>query len=167
MKKNRLLFLLCTFSLFTFSQDLKRFHENGNYGYQSKTGEIIVEAQYDLASDWADDGKYLVEINGKEGLVNSSTGKVILSCEYECINFTYGKDFFRVRKEGKWGVIDANANILVPIKYAGMTPESKGLLAVNMEGKTLDKEWWGTEEGFGGASGLFTTGSHCWFSVQL
>ena len=60
--------------------------------------------------------------NGKVGMC-SIHGGIALHPEYDDINFTYDKheffymSIFPVKKEGKWGLVNTNGEILLPFEY--------------------------------------------------
>jgi hypothetical protein len=62
------------------------------------------------------EGYYLVESNGKSGLLNSS-GKPILPISFDQIQVE-NKDFFIVSKEGLSGIMRANGDVFLPLQYA-------------------------------------------------
>jgi hypothetical protein len=61
------------------------------------------------------EGYYLVESNGKAGLLNS-LGNPILPISFDQIQVE-NKDFFIVSKEGLSGVIRANGDVFLPLQY--------------------------------------------------
>jgi hypothetical protein len=62
------------------------------------------------------EGYYLVESNGKSGLLNS-LGNPILPISFDQIQVE-NKDFFIVSKEGLSGVIRANGDVFLPLQYS-------------------------------------------------
>lgn len=77
-------------------------------------------------------GLYLKLINNGEGLLEpilTSVNpphyqwKTVIPCEYsQIVDYLDGTGLIRVIKEGKWGVIDALNNIIIPIEYNHLSP---------------------------------------------
>lgn len=66
-------------------KDLKLYaykDENGKWGYKSKNGDIVVNAEYDFATELNEYGFAGILKDGKWGVINSE-GEVIAECTYE------------------------------------------------------------------------------------
>lgn len=81
-------------------------------------------------SDFNIGGEYIADFNakgGKYGLIMSNPWRVSIPAKYDDIVSCYGCDYFRVNeggnndgkdcKGGKWGVVDKDGKVLIPIKY--------------------------------------------------
>ena len=108
--------------------------------------------------------RYVASKNGKYGLLNHE-GKVIRNCEYDSIDVFYSNEneeqafaegdeqtvdegyekesseieaFFKVRKNGKWGVIDYNGEQILPFEYDDilMPDDDSNCFMVTKSGKT-------------------------------
>ena len=54
----------------------------------------------------------------------------------------YSEGLAAVMKDGKWGMIDHDGNVVIPFKYQGLTSFSQGRCAVLINGKwgCIDRE---------------------------
>lgn len=97
---------------------------------------------------WEKNGYYDLRFmkNGKMGL-RSSKGGILLTPEYEDISFTYDEDDyildffyiseFPVKKDGKWGIVNHEQEILIPFEYDFIfrKPGSRNYYVLIKEGK--------------------------------
>ena len=77
-------------------------------------------------------GHYLKLKNDREGLIEPILTsvkpahyqwKTVIPCDYsQIVDYLDGTGLIRVIKEGKWGIIDAFNNIIIPIKYNHLSP---------------------------------------------
>lgn len=77
-------------------------------------------------------GAYLKIMDGGEGLISPRVTcspaikyewEVIIPCDYSrIVDIFNAHGLVRVIKEGKWGVIDASNNIIIPIEYNHLSP---------------------------------------------
>jgi hypothetical protein len=122
--------------------------KNGKFGIIDRSGAVIVPCQYDwefylpLFSNYS-----RVIQNEKKGLIDK-TGKQVLPCIYDEISWendsaknasdpsgTHGKQFFIVKSNKKWGIVNNENSIIIPIKYDGIGNFSYGLAAASLNGK--------------------------------
>lgn len=125
----------------TFMEELQEFMvetENGLFGIITNKGETKIQPQYaSIKQIDKDKGFYLVSKDtdlgvGKEryGIVNKND-RVVIYTEYEKIGIDkstfpadgidnpyvlYGK-CIPVKKSNKWGLLDINGNVILPIEY--------------------------------------------------
>jgi len=104
------------------------------YGYIDTNGDVVIDPQYTLAFDFSEgsavvkDTLYqLIDTNGKP-LMTSKWN----SLSNQCYNGT-----LKASKGGKWGLIDASGNPVLPHNYLQIGDFSEGLCAVQTE------EGWG------------------------
>lgn len=135
--------------------------EDGKYGIIGNDGITKINPQYDkIAEIDKDVGLYLVESNGKQGVVNQN-GKIIIYQDYDRlgldgqiadVNVTnryllYG-NCIPVRRDGLWGIIDKNGNQILPIDYNGIgctvaqdKNNTTGIVLIpEMEGIVIEKD---------------------------
>jgi hypothetical protein len=123
-----LFFLLCAFS--SFSQDsLKRYqypepsNESGMVGYVNSDNEYVIEPQYKSGTTFENESLAVVSLdieNVERFAVIDSVGKYIISFDegYELISLENELDgWILVIKNGKWGYIDKNSKVLIPLQY--------------------------------------------------
>ena len=56
--------------------------------------------------------------NGKYGVVKNS--KVLINYSYQGIEYDNDNSIFEIEKNDKYGVMDANGKIIIPIEYIGI-----------------------------------------------
>lgn len=122
-----------------YEKDILKFEQNGKYGLINFDGKLILNAEYD--NIYALDGvekNIIIEKDGKKGLVNTSMGEVIIKPDYTEISTltkTYENGYI-VAKDGKYGVISADAKVVFEPKYEGIKKvTSNGNYAVVENGK--------------------------------
>ena len=92
------------------------FTDDGKYGLKDKNETVVIPANYDEIK-YSD---YIVRvwrlrIGKKWGVVNER-GEWMFPVEYECICVD-APNVYRVRKDGVFGIIDKDSNVLFPFKY--------------------------------------------------
>lgn len=102
--------------------------EDGNWKYIDKKGIVKFQQSFRTASDFLN-GKAIFSDNFEEkfGLINSE-GSVVLEPTLDSI--VYDKKDFLVKKEGKWGWIDAAGKTLIEPKFEDAFPFGESDLAV-------------------------------------
>lgn len=94
----------------------------GKYGAVDSKGKILIPFEFDYVSgERYPNGCYYVEentTNGRAlgGLYKPGSG-LIFPCIYESIYYTDNPNLYKVRKNGKLGVLDADGKIVVPISF--------------------------------------------------
>ena len=94
-----------------FSHELIAVQNNdGKWGYLNKTGQIMIDFEYDNALNFTENGLALVSKDGKWGFIDIN-GKMAISADYEeAMPFKYGVAI--VKKDGKYGFIDGKGNVI-------------------------------------------------------
>lgn len=134
------------------NSELKVFRSNsGKYGYQNRSGEVVIEPVYDLARDFS------------EGLAAVNLG-------YEMGDGGIdgnGDRIWTMINSGKWGFINEKGEVVIPIihKHANSFSEGFALLPnrtfIDKTGKvaiTLDKHYEGVEDFKGGFARIWRSG---------
>lgn len=112
------------------AQDLKpvRDRQTRKYGYQAKNKSWVIEPRFDAAKRFID-GFAIVEMDGREGLIDTS-GDMILPPEYDKIGkFDDNGICELMRKEGKtkwYGAADQTGAIIVPVECTDIRIPKKG-----------------------------------------
>ncbi|UTW61570.1 WG repeat-containing protein [bacterium SCSIO 12741] len=105
-------------SIFRSSQNsvVIPFTENGLIGFENSKGEVLTPPQFDsIASSFYHDYGVFCR-DGKCALVRSD-GTVITPAIYDRINSVYlGRTSVHVRKDGFWGIIDLNGQVILSPK---------------------------------------------------
>jgi len=106
--------------------------KNGKYGFIDKTGMEVIPLEYDRANPFAD-GLAAVSIDDKWGYINTS-GEIVIPLEYDrgisadrlsfvnglavvCIGKIDREDIYNNTDDRKYGIIDIEGNIVLPIEY--------------------------------------------------
>ncbi len=82
----------------------------GQCGYINEKGEIVIEATYDYAGPFADNGLARVEINNKWGYINKK-GETVIEIKYDLAN-DFCKNIAVIELDGKAGLIDEAGSTL-------------------------------------------------------
>lgn len=119
--------------------------KHGKWGYIDKSGEIVIQCQYDEAFGF-NLGLARVRIGTKLGFIDKS-GAIIIPCQYTNLgNFSEGLSV--AEKEGKYGFIDREGTTIIPFKYEYANSFSEGLAYVIQTGKCTFINKTGKEEIF-------------------
>ncbi len=106
----------------------------------NKKGEAVTKKY--LSMTCVIDGYSIVKVNygntKKSGVLDVKMGKLIVPAFYEQCGFSddSGKNkTFRVKRNGKWGIVDVTGKMLIPCMYERMSCFSFDLCAVKKNGK--------------------------------
>lgn len=123
-----------------YENNILKVEQEGKYGLIDFEGKLILNPEYD--NIYALEGiekNIIIEKGGQKGLVNTSMGEVIIKPEYTEISTltkTYENGYI-VNKNGKYGVISADAKIVYEPIYEGIkNVTSNGYYAVVEAAKT-------------------------------
>ncbi len=139
MQKSIIIFILITFAPFLLSAQLKEWaiepqfdeiirggrhivflKQANKWGIFDDTGEMIAAPQYDSLS-FMSESYVLVYQNNRKGLFSYVSKRLCITPEYEVINHpaTLSKraSLFAVQKNGLWGLVDTNNQIIVSCTY--------------------------------------------------
>lgn len=76
-------------------------------------------------------GKYSrIEKSGQETLINNITMKLVFPFKFENIMYLDDSNYFSVKKDGKYGIVDINDKVIIPLVYEELTIFSCGNKAV-------------------------------------
>jgi len=123
-----------------FSQGLAAVKKGGKWGYVDYMGNVRIPFEYDSAGDFFNQKAY-VSKDGEKFYIDN-TGKKIeddkLASEFDDIYVEY-EGFTAVKKDGKWGFINGEGEIVVPLIYEdkgfGFFSPDEGLCNVKKDGK--------------------------------
>lgn len=126
-------------------------YETGKWGFIDTTGKEVIPLKYDHAFPFRNKYAVVTRISyqktiddrtgkpirtkiHKYGVIDTK-GKKIVSLKYELIA-PLGDGEFGVKENGKWGLINKNGKIILPIMYDGVTSfSSEGLYGVKLNEK--------------------------------
>ena len=143
-------FVNCVFaepSEFTQEKDVKagQFFEglavikvNNKYGYIDKTGKVVIEPKYDLASPF-NEGYAWVTINNEPFLIDINGQPIKPSNKNNNTKYIYLETFkdglARVNVNRKYGFVDKNNELIIPAKYDHAEQFFEGLASVKLNNK--------------------------------
>lgn len=107
-------------AIFKFRRGEADVYKSGKWGLANDQSGIILPCIFDKRIWHFYGDQAVVCLNGKYGTVNSQM-EYPVPCEYEAIGF-YRPGFYKVRREGKSGIITRNNKIIVPCLYHGIRP---------------------------------------------
>jgi hypothetical protein len=82
---------------------------------------------------------YLFQQKGRLGVKNYESNKVIIPAEYTQIianKNRHSSNYWNVKKDGLWGLMDNNGSLLLPIKYEMIEDFKNGFARIKYYGKT-------------------------------
>lgn len=114
--------------------------EGYRYGYINSKGKLITEIEYNELSRVTDihdnNNIYLIcAKNGQYGVIKN--GKQLISNEYQSIRFDESNNLFVVEKSKKYGIVNIDGNLIVPVEYKQIDVTGIYLYAQNSQGITI------------------------------
>lgn len=101
--------------------------KNGKWGILDKNGELILPVEYDMILPTVSNEIFIVQQNGKWGIVKE--GKLICPLIYEYITHHSTEDKIRFAvKDGLWGGIDIQGKVVIPFKYKLLQGDAYGTI---------------------------------------
>lgn len=111
-----------------FSQGLAAICQEGKYGYIDTAGDVVIAPRWDYAMSFEEgravvfsgerneEVSYFSPVEGVFSVIDK-TGKVCFETEWEDIS-PYGHGRARVLKDGKYGFIDIDGNLVIDTKWS-------------------------------------------------
>ncbi len=150
MKNITLLTLAILFSLGLFSQELiiqvKEFNEEG-WRYVTVDDKRIGDKVYKKCYPFSKDGLAIIINNERISFINTKGDEILPEIQ----NFTmykpdamFSDGMLAVQKDKKWGYLDLNGKLVIPLKYDKATPfnngyamvmKNKGFFIINKKGE--------------------------------
>lgn len=112
--------------------------KDGRYGYLDFSGNVITPIVYDNIITMEYEPVNVVEKDGKYGLIDSVSGRLITDCIYDELRYPAdGGGIFGARKNVRWGFIDSKGEAVTDFIYDGIDTGafSEGLAAVEISGE--------------------------------
>lgn len=99
------------------NEDYLDLRINTMCGLVRRDGTIVIDFEWEnMSIEKLSEGLLPVSKNGKWGFVNVNTGKVQIELLYDEIGL-FKDGFASVSIDSKWGIIDKDGNIVIPLKY--------------------------------------------------
>lgn len=122
------------FSQAAFAELHPQCNSKGRWGYADDHGHIVVDYQYNGASEFNDGLAHV--LSGKKYGVIDENGKYIIKPEYDIISPFNQFGVAQVTKGNKSGFIDRSGKIVIPVKYSYVGDfNNDGIVWVNEGGK--------------------------------
>jgi serine/threonine protein kinase len=114
--------------------------ETGKYGYVDRAGTVWIRYEYDGAEPFRGGVARVKKVSREDdkdvtkyGYINTKNESVF-SISYEAIEFPFGGEWAKFRRDGKWGVINKAEKVVVEPKY-------KDIKSYDLRGKLSNKLW--------------------------
>lgn len=105
----------------------------GKYGLVNAEGTEVVACKYDGIGDTSENLIKVME-NGKIGFINKN-GQIVVPCgTYDEVKECVG-GLAQVKKDGKWGCIDAEGKEVISVKYDSVGEVTDGMVKVELNGE--------------------------------
>lgn len=105
-------------------KELFLFKQNGKYGFMNRSGESMIDAQFDFASNFSN-GLAVVVKENKFGYIDKS-GEVVIDYQFdEAQDFVQGRAI--VEKDGFFGLIDPTGDYVMNANYLDIGSLNEGL----------------------------------------
>ncbi len=122
---------------YLFNENLLCVKNDGKWGYVNKKGEYVIEAKYDAAYNFTENGLALVGERSDKGTLYygyiNTKGNIVANTEY-----LEAKDFSEcglaaVMSSRGWGVIDENGEIVVECEYERINIYDSGIITAKID----------------------------------
>lgn len=118
----------------SFSRGYSIVKINNKYGVINPKGVMVVPCKYSKIKRFIGEDKYNICLNDKWGVCDAN-GKIIIECLYDK-DLYFQNGFSAAKKDGKWGMINLQNDIIVPFSYDDVFPIiSEGLMRVEKNDK--------------------------------
>ena len=114
--------------------------EGYRYGYINKDGKLITKMEYNELSRVTDiqynNNIYLIcSKNGQYGVIKNE--KELIPNQYQSVRFDESNNLFVVEKSKKYGIVNMDGNLIVPVEYKQIDITGIYLYAQNSQGTTI------------------------------
>lgn len=123
--------------------------ENGMYGFFSIAGCFITQLQYEYQKEkpaeyYTDGTWFRITKKSQPGFVDANGSSVLPPGQYDEIGLPHA-GLIAVRKKKKWGYIDRNLAVRIPLKYASASDFTDSVAVVSDGSKNILLDLRGTE----------------------
>jgi len=123
------------YDFISFFNNNKAIVNNGNfYGIINSKNEVIVPLKYDNITEVV--GDFFIDFTSDHGCI-LYTLNGIKKASYDFISSAYTDDIFIVMANGKYGYINAEGKVIIPIIYEYASSFADGLASVLREGEEM------------------------------
>lgn len=127
-----------------FNQGLIKIKKNDKWGFGDIKGKLIINYIYDEVA-LCHEGKGIAVKKGDKWGMISPTGDTLIPFEYDIIDQNYV--FARTSKNGKWGVIDNEAKVVLSNKYDDISYQDRrlGYFLLKLNGQDGYADFYGND----------------------
>lgn len=93
----------------------EKYYYSGKYGFIDKTGKLVIQPQFDAASDYFSEGFALFKIGEKWGFVNKDR-KIVIEAKFKWLE-DFSEGFAAACKEDKCGFIDKTGEFVIKPQF--------------------------------------------------
>lgn len=124
---------LCVFNpdgLRLYGKQIRRYHNVVKYQLDNKIGLLDMRCMQEITPASFDSIRIfnnycIVSLNGKTGVYND-LGEIVLNLKWEDIQlvyncYDYSSPYFIIKRNGKYGIVDARAKKVIAIRYDSIT----------------------------------------------
>lgn len=98
-----------------FEENLVSVCKDGKWGYMDKSGEIVIDCQFEDAGIFNDDGLARVAVNGKYGYIDK-TGAYVINPQYDD-GRPFSDGFACVKQGDKFGYVNTLGEVVISFQY--------------------------------------------------
>lgn len=121
----------------SFSEGLTPVLIGSKWGYIDESGKIVIEPSLEYGHRFRE-GRAVINIGRNEtlshGLINLE-GKLVTDKKFNWSAWSFSEGLLSVRIGDKWGFVDLNGEIVIPIKYKEAKNFSEGMASVCLDVK--------------------------------
>lgn len=127
--------------------------DNGFWGYADLKGNLVIPGQYNNCDPFSSNGLAVVEKGGKYTIINTKGETIptevqnffIIESAFGIGAKGYADDLLAIRSGKKWGYLNVQGKIAIPLKYDFVTEFNDGYAAATVGGRYLVLDTKGTE----------------------
>lgn len=127
--------------------------DNGFWGYADLKGNLVIPAQYKNCDPFSSNGLAVVEKDDKYTIINTKGETIPTEVQgFSIIESTFGigakgyaNDLLGIKSGKKWGYLNAQGKIAIPLKYDFITEFDGGYAAATTGGRYLVLDTKGAE----------------------
>ena len=104
---------------FLFCEGLAAVYKNAKFGYIDKSGKMILQTEYPFNLSFGNfsEGLAAIKQNDMFGYIDETASvKISFELDYDAVG-QFQNSFAFVQKNGKYGIISKEGNLIVPVEY--------------------------------------------------
>ncbi|MGB3545440.1 MAG: WG repeat-containing protein, partial [Saprospiraceae bacterium] len=113
------------------TEGLIRYRQGGKWGFVDSLGKVVVAARFEQAADFSD-GRAPVQV-GEQWKLIDRRGKIVSRLAYDQLVPAGLPGKFVAETAGKYGLIDQDERVIVPLRLDELHPFTDGLAAYRVD----------------------------------